>query len=119
MQVTHIFCADDNSGDTCLGDKQIELIPQGQYGSFSELQAGPGVQFREAPADYDSGWHTVPHALYLILLSGQLKITTGDGQSRVLTAGDIILAEDTQGNGHHTVALNGQPVRSVMVPLHN
>ncbi|MCG2633595.1 MAG: cupin domain-containing protein [Gammaproteobacteria bacterium] len=115
MRVTHIYS--DGDGCSCLGHKQIELLPQGQYGHFSELQAGPGIQFREAPADYDSGWHTVPHALYLIILSGRLQIETGDGQTRSLGPGDVILAEDTDGQGHHTVAVGGQPVHSVMVPL--
>lgn len=65
-----------------LGDAKINFARRG----------GPGYPFR--------GWHNEPRRQYLIILSGQMEVTVGDGTTRVLNVGDVMLAEDLTGRGH-------------------
>ena len=55
---------------------------------------------------FEPGWfgdmHPAPARQFLILLSGQAEMQTGDGMVRQLKPGDIILLEDTWGKGHRT-----------------
>ncbi len=54
--------------------------------------------------------HVAPHKQYVVILSGELEITTGQNETRRFKAGDILLAEDTTGHGHKTVNPNDVPV---------
>jgi hypothetical protein len=96
---------------------ELTLVPKGQFGRFSALQAAPGILFREADAGYDSGWHAVPNPLYLIILAGTIEITTGTGETRTFGAGSVIHAVDTSGEGHRTRCVGAEGFRSVLVNL--
>jgi uncharacterized cupin superfamily protein len=54
---------------------------------------------------------------FVINLEGSVEIITGDGSSRILGPGDILLAEDTTGRGHISRAVNNQPRKSIFVTL--
>ena len=51
--------------------------------------------------------------------AGCLPRTTkvGDGTVRRFTTGDILLAEDTTGQGHISRAVNGKPRKSLFIAL--
>jgi len=115
MKITRIVARAD--GQSAFEDQEVTLADKGKFGFMSDLQAAPGIIFREVAADYDSGWHQVPGRLYLVILEGQLGIQTGDGAERRFGPGAVILAEDTAGSGHRTKALAGQGVRSILVTL--
>lgn len=115
MKITRIYARGD--GNSAFEDQEVVLTDKGKFGLMSDLQAAPGIIFREVAADYDSGWHLVPGRLYLVILEGQLGIQTGDGAERRFGPGAVILAEDIAGTGHRTRALAGQGVRSILVTL--
>ncbi|QDP84386.1 hypothetical protein FNJ88_02000 [Chryseobacterium sp. SNU WT5] len=46
------------------------------------------------------GTHTAPRKQIVVTLSGKLKFKTSDEKSFVLEPGIILLAEDTEGEGH-------------------
>ena len=46
----------------------------------------------------------------------QVRITAGDGESRVIGAGEVILVEDTTGKGHLSKSVGGQMRHSIFVP---
>ena len=48
---------------------------------------------------------------------GPVEIEIGDGTRRVFHPGEILLAEDTTGQGHISRAVNGQPRKSLFIPL--
>ena len=50
-------------------------------------------------------------------LEGEVEIEVGDGTRRILRAGDILLAEDTTGQGHISRAVAGKPRRSLFIVL--
>ncbi len=49
-------------------------------------------------------------------LSGLVEIECGDGSKRRMGAGDVLLADDTSGQGHITRDLEG-PRRSIFIFL--
>ncbi|MBS1188312.1 MAG: hypothetical protein H6R10_104 [Rhodocyclaceae bacterium] len=114
MKVTRIY---EEGGESRFCDHEIPLLPRDKFGLFSAAVPAPEIFFRETGADYDSGWHTVPYSLYLVILEGSVEIETSDGRKAVLGPGAVILAEDQAGKGHRTRAVGGQAVRSIMVGL--
>jgi hypothetical protein len=107
----------DAGGKSRFKDETLPMTDKGRFGRFSDLQPAPGVLFRESDADYDSGWHTVPNPLYLIILGGKIEITVGTGEKRVFGPGSIIRATDATGEGHSTRSVSSEPIRSVLVNL--
>ena len=61
------------------------------------------LQFLEAVAvDQVPDWHLAPRRQFVVWLDGWVRITTSDGDSRLLPAGSAVLAEDLHGRGHVT-----------------
>jgi hypothetical protein len=54
----------------------------------------------------------------VITLFGAVEITVGDGSYRIFGPGDILFAEDLQGEGHKARELIG-PRRSLILPVSN
>ena len=81
------------------------------------LLEATGIVFRETDGDYDFDFHCAPRRQYVINLDAPVEIETGDGSTRRIGAGEILLAEDTSGRGHRSRAVDGQPRRCVFVTL--
>ena len=60
--------------------------------------------------------HVSPRRQWVILLSGRVAVTTTDGARREFIAGDVILAEDTTGQGHLSTPLTTD-VTFIMLPM--
>ncbi len=115
MKVLRVYTGED--GKSHFEDMEIDLPRQGPPGRMSELQEGEGVIFRSSPADYDSGFHNAPRRQYVVILSGEMEVETGDGSKRRLASGDILLGDDMTGEGHITRAVGGRPGHSLFIPL--
>lgn len=88
---------------------ETELFPPSPAGYLvSEAMAAKEVRLVRTPAGYRDEWHTVPNRVSAVLLSGRLRIEAGDGDSRVVEAGQSYLCEDNQGCGHRMAELEGQ-----------
>ncbi len=114
MKVTRVFTGDDDKSH--FEEVDIELTP-GAVGSLSDPQSVTNLIFRETGGDYDLDFHTAPRRQYVINLSGGVEIEVGDGSKRIIPAGEILLAEDTTGQGHISRAINGESRRSLFVTL--
>ena len=49
-------------------------------------------------------WHRAPRRQFVLVLSGVLEVTVGDGEARRFGPGSVLLVEDTTGHGHRTRA---------------
>ena len=65
----------------------------------------------------DISWHNPPCRQYIILLKGAMEIEVGNGASQVFNEGDILLAEDTVGQGHITRAASEGSRHYLALPL--
>jgi hypothetical protein len=115
MKVVRIYTGADNKSH--FEDLEIPLTDGGKVGFVSDLSKATGVIFRETAADYNYDFHTANRRQYVVNLEGGVEIEVGDGTKRILGAGDILLAEDTTGQGHISRAVAGKPRRSLLITL--
>ncbi len=115
MKVTRVYTGDDNRSH--LEDIEVPLKTGHPAGAMSDLVNATGVIFRETTGDYNLDFHNAPRRQYVVMLDGQVEIEVGDGTKRVLGTGEILLAEDTTGQGHISRAVNGQPRKSLFITL--
>ena len=115
MTVVRIYTGPDNQSH--FEDVQIPLKSTGKIGFISELTKATGIVFRETGGDYNYEFHTAPRRQYVVNLEGEVEIEVGDGTKRVLRSGDILLAEDTTGQGHISRAVAGKPRKSLFITL--
>jgi hypothetical protein len=113
MRCTRIFTGED--GRSHFEDLDIPLNPA-SYGQLSDVVPTTGVVFRETPIGGVVDFHPAPRRQFVVNLSGLVEIECGDGSKRRLGAGDILLADDTTGQGHITRDLEG-PRRSLFILL--
>lgn len=115
MRVTRIYTGDD--GESHFEDVEVPLRDFGDLGRISEQFPVSGLMFREVDADYDFDFHTAPRRQYVVNLDAAVDIEVGDGTRRRIGAGEILLAEDTTGRGHRSIAVDGQPRRCLFIAL--
>ena len=110
-----VFTGDD--GESHFEDLDVELTDLGAVGRISELWPGAGVQFREVDGDYAIDFHRAPRRQLVVNLTGSVEIEVGDGSSRLLGPGSILLAEDTTGHGHVSRNVGNEPRTCLFVHL--
>ena len=115
MKVTRLYTGTD--GKSHFEDIDIPLDNTKGVERLSESIHATGIIFRETSGEYNLDWHNAAHRQFVINLEGQVEIIIGDGTSRQLGTGDILLAEDTTGQGHKSRAINHQPRKSIFVTL--
>ena len=115
MKVLRIYTGADNQSH--FEELRVPMKDSGKIGFMSELTKATGVVFRETSGDYNYDFHTAPRRQYVVNLEGEVEIEVGDGTKRILRAGDILLAEDTTGQGHISRAVAGKPRKSLFITL--
>jgi len=115
MTVVRIYTGTDNRSH--FEDIKIPLKSTGKIGFISDLMKATGVVFRETGGDYNYDFHTAPRRQYVVNLEGEVEIEVGDGTKRILRSGDVLLAEDTTGQGHISRAVAGKPRKSLFITL--
>jgi hypothetical protein len=115
MKVLRIYTGADNQSH--FEDVLVPMKDSGKIGFMSELTKATGVVFRETGGDYNYDFHTAPRRQYVVNLEGEVEIEVGDGTRRILRTGDILLAEDTTGQGHISRAVAGKPRKSLFITL--
>lgn len=113
MHALRIYTGDDNQSH--FEDLEIPLKER-PYGSFSSLVPLKGVLFREVPLDLSIDFHVAPQRQFVITLIGRVELECGDGTKRELGPGDILLADDTTGQGHISRDIEG-PRKVLFLPL--
>jgi hypothetical protein len=115
MRVVRLYTGPDNQSH--FEDLDVPLKDRGKIGLLSGRVKATGLVFRETAGDYDYDFHTAPRRQYVVNLEGEVEIEVGDGTRRILRSGDILLAEDTTGQGHISRAVAGKPRRSLFITL--
>ena len=115
MKIVRIYTGSDNRSH--FEDIEVPLKDAGKVGFLSDRVKATGIVFRETGGDYDYDFHTAPRRQYVVNLEGEVEIEVGDGTKRILRSGDILLAEDTTGQGHISRAVAGKPRKSLFITL--
>ena len=115
MDIVRVFTGPDRQSH--FEDIHLDLDDLGPTGHISKLWPGKGVQFREVGGDYQLDYHRAPRRQLVVNLTGSVEIEVGDGTSRVLGPGSILLAEDMTGQGHISRSVNREPRTCLFVHL--
>ncbi len=74
------------------------------------------IMLAEMPEGMMMDWHRPSRRQLAIILSGTAEVEASDGTKRLLTTGQILLADDVGSRGHRTRTVGG-PVRVLFVHL--
>ncbi len=65
----------------------------------------------------NSSKHPAPRKQYVVVLAGSLVIQTGDGEERQFGPGQVLLMDDTMGEGHLTTFGHEEPCTCMVVQI--
>jgi uncharacterized cupin superfamily protein len=94
MKVTRIYTGSD--GKSHFGENEYPDLPDGttQHLKSNEIF----FLYHQGAGERD--WHNAIKPQFLVMLEGELEFELGDGSKRLFKPGDIVLLEDTTGQGH-------------------
>jgi len=115
MRIHNLYVGAD--GKSHFRDIEVEWAEEGPAGKLSKRLPATGIIFRQVQPTYDLDWHPAPRRQYIINLDAGVQITSGDGEARIIGAGEVILVEDTTGQGHLSKAAEGKIRHCIFVPV--
>jgi len=112
----------DSTGQSHFDDINVTLsetnfAPPAPPVKLSSFSPSAQYAFLSFPVDWHGDWHPSPRRLFFFFLSGEVAVKVGDGQVRHFRTGDVVLAEDTAGNGHVTWVVNKTTALAAIVQL--
>ena len=113
MRIHNLY--EDADGVSHFREIEIEWTDKRGANAFSDCLPASGIYFRETTQDYTVDWHPAPRRQYVINLDAEAHITAGDGETRYIGPGEVMLVEDTTGKGHISRVVGGAMRRSVWV----
>lgn len=114
MKVVYLYSGED--GQSHFADCEVATV-QSVLGVTSIPLPALEVSLRDTaggPTSVD--FRPAPRRQLVILLRGQVEYFCGDGSRRLLGSGDILVADDTRGQGHRVEVVES-PRLQVFVPL--
>ena len=115
MRIHNLYA--DEHGESHFRDVEVQWVEERASSKLSARLPANGIIFREIPSGYDLGWHPAPRCQYVINLDGGMRITASDGESRIISTGEVVLVEDVTGKGHLTKSIDGQMLHLVSLPV--
>jgi quercetin dioxygenase-like cupin family protein len=119
MKCLRIFASAD--GESHLAEIEIpqsssQVFPNEPPLRVSRRHTATAVQFVTVPPIVEKvGWHNTPDRMLGIVLSGTMEFETSDGSIRQVSAGGVVLAEDTIGKGHISRHPGGATLAFVLI----
>lgn len=113
MRVVHIFTGAD--GKSHLEELEVPEAVTSRGSTKTEQLPATGVIFRQAPS-MELDFHPTLRRQFVVGVTGRLEIECGDGTTAVIGPGDVLLADDTTGQGHISRELDG-PRRSIQIAV--
>jgi hypothetical protein len=114
MKITRLLTGPDKQSH--FQEAEMELI-DAYIGKITTSFPCGDIVFGEIEDDKIVTWHNPPCKQYVIMLHGAMEIEVGDGSRRIFREGDILLAEDTTGQGHRTHPASKGIRRYLVIPL--
>lgn len=114
MKIVRLFTGNDQKSHF----EEIEMKFGGNQSMLTtDSHAATSAVFRCAPAGLVIDRHPAPRRQFLVTLSGAWEIEASNGVRRIFRTGDVMLADDTTGEGHISRVLGNEPHVFMTVPL--
>lgn len=94
-----------------------DFVPPAPPVLMTAFEAAESYAFERVPARWHGDWHPAPRRVLALYLSGEVEIEASDGDTRRLTPGTVLLAEDTSGKGHVTRVTSDEEAFVAIVAL--
>jgi quercetin dioxygenase-like cupin family protein len=112
----------DENGKSHFAGKEISFVlkeyaPPALPISVSKPAKATGVVFLSSPGGWFGDWHPAPRRQFLIVLKGVFEIEISDGEKRRFGPGEVLLVEDTTGQGHIARMVGTERVYVMAVPV--
>ena len=91
-------------------DFEIGIIPIRQHINANYF-------FAQTDTSLQKSKHPAPRRQFVLTLKGKLKFTVTNGNTFILEPGIILIANDTQGDGHTWEILDGDEWERIYIPL--
>jgi hypothetical protein len=120
MKVVRIYTGDDaRSHFEDLEIPQADVPFSGNVPGATDKRTEPipveSMVIRDAQTADEHAFHPAPRRQFVVTLYGMGEIECGDGTKRRFGPGDIMLADDTSGQGHISRTIEAR--RNLMIPL--
>ena len=113
MKITRIYTGEDNQSHF----EELDIpLHTADFGCMSDRVPASSVVFRETPGEGCLDFHPAPRRQFVLTIIGEVELEVGDGTKKRLRAGDILLADDTTGQGHMSREIQG-PRRSIFITV--
>ena len=110
MKIVRIYTGADNQ-------THFQDLDPDAFATLAANVGDGGIRVNQGPATSFSDFHNAPRRQYVVMMSGTMEIEIGDGTTRRLVPGDVLVAEDLTGNGHITRGVGTDPRVTLAVPL--
>ena len=98
MNITRLYPGPD--GQSHFEDIEVDFSPIAEGEQGAVIRNPKTAQFRCTPKGGFWDFHRADTRKYVIYLNGQAEVGIGDGTKRTFGPGDVVLIEDTTGQGH-------------------
>ena len=99
------------------GESHIEELRLEDHPGLGAMTNVSEVKVQRFDGNRDMPLHPLPERRLIVHLSGEVEITTSDGDKRILRAGDVRLMDDVTGKGHAHLDLT--PSEAVYIILND
>jgi quercetin dioxygenase-like cupin family protein len=108
--VRYLRLYSDEDGESRFEDLEFrfsprEFAPPAPSVDVSDAVQASAFMMLRMPKGWSDAAHPTPARQFMILIAGSVEVAAGS-ESRVLSAGDVLLAEDTKPPGHSTTVLD-------------
>jgi quercetin dioxygenase-like cupin family protein len=110
MKVVRIYTGADNQ-------THFQDLDADTFATLASKVGEGAVRVNQGPAKSFSDFHNAPRRQYVVIMAGAMEIEIGDGATRQLGPGDVLVAEDLTGKGHITRGVGEDPRITLTVPL--
>ena len=116
MEIIRLFS--EASGVTTLETTSVPMTPEDELGEhLTAIFPAIEVVLCEASGHFEQSWHTAPRRQLVVVLSGCMEIELHNGSRSQIFPGQVLLAEDTGGDGHQTRSIGEAPLQTMIIPL--
>jgi hypothetical protein len=105
-----------DSDGTSRFDKLELPLESSEYGLATAIVPAVGFGFRAAIDAASFASHPAPRRQLVAVLTGAMEIGAGDGEVHRFLPGDLLLIEDTAGDGHSLWQESGTQLLAVALP---
>ena len=110
----------DPDGESRWEDVEVTLeersfAPPAQDIEISEAEPVKQMMFLRLKSGWNEPIHPTPVAQKLVCLTGTVRVTASDGETRDIGPGDVWHMEDKHGKGHHTMVTSKGDFESVII----